>query len=47
MVLEDYGKAVERCGTGRIVLDKASGFYVPELEADCMRKNAAKVKANK
>jgi hypothetical protein len=36
-LLEDYRKAVERCGTGRVVLDRASGFYVPELDRDCIK----------
>jgi hypothetical protein len=41
-LLEDYAKALARCGTGRVVLDKDSGFYVPELDADCLTRNEAK-----
>jgi len=34
--LEEYGKAVERCGTGRVVFGSASGFHVPELYGECL-----------
>jgi hypothetical protein len=33
-LLADYSALVARCGTGRVILDKASGFYVPELKCD-------------
>jgi hypothetical protein len=35
-LLDEYAKAVERCGTGRLILDEASKFYVPELSASCL-----------
>lgn len=34
-LLDDYSRTVARCGTGRVVKDVASGFYVPELDAAC------------
>src|SRR5262249_11597471 len=42
-LLDDYAKAVQRCRSGRIVLDKVSGFYVPELNDTCMTKDEAKL----
>jgi hypothetical protein len=35
-LLDDYAHAVESCGTGLVVLDKASGLYVPEFDAACL-----------
>lgn len=41
-LLADYSAIVARCGTGRVVLDKASGFYVPELKCDDKTKQSAR-----
>lgn len=30
-LLDEYSRAVARCGTGRVIKDVASGFWVPEL----------------
>jgi hypothetical protein len=37
-LLDGYANALERCGTGKMVFDKPSGLYVPELAADCLKK---------
>jgi hypothetical protein len=47
-LLDDYAQAVQRCGTGRVVLDNVSGFYVPEFDGTCIaEKDAATITPTK
>ena len=43
-LLHEYAQAVERCGTGGVILDKASAFYVPELDASCLAEKGTEKK---